>query len=173
MSPPIQGDNDHQSPRWRRRLTTVSGGKRQHCLIYSFFLEASGRLFTVILMVVKIAAVSVSSLWATLAVAFLLLFPGTSTTTNTLVRAREMAETVSSACEGVEPGDIHLIVLNSESPDQLAFFTLDSVPPAVGEIYVTDRPWNGTHLLDNGEGTVAVSQVFSSCSCFQLLALFG
>jgi len=66
-----------------------------------------------------------------------------------------------NACQDMEAGDIQLILENSDAPDQMTFFTLDNIPHAVERIYVTDKPWNGTHLLDNGEGTLYVSTCFS------------
>jgi endonuclease I len=61
-----------------------------------------------------------------------------------------------NACQSIQPGDIQIILTNGDDPTQIAFFTLDEIPAAVGQIYVTDRPWDGSQLLDNGEGVVSV-----------------
>lgn len=74
-------------------------------------------------------------------------------------KVETMSPTASpNACQDVEPGDLQIIMSNAEGQDQLAFFTLDNIPSAVGTIYVTDRPWDGTTLLDNGEGTLQVRE---------------
>jgi hypothetical protein len=65
-----------------------------------------------------------------------------------------------NACQSLQAGDIQIIMANSDDPNQIAFFTLDEIPAAVGSIYVTDRPWDGSQLLDNGEGTVSVSRTW-------------
>lgn len=65
-------------------------------------------------------------------------------------------------CQSLEPGDIQIVLFNSDDPDQVAFYTLNNFPQDVGTLYVTDQPWNGTHLLENGEGTIAVSWSHSS-----------
>jgi len=61
-----------------------------------------------------------------------------------------------NACQNVLPGAVQIILVNSEAPDQLGFFALDNIPQAVDALYVTDRPWDGQQLLDNGEGTIMV-----------------
>lgn len=67
-------------------------------------------------------------------------------------------------CQDLSPGDIQIILVNSDDPDQIGFFTLDNIRHGVGTIYVTDRPWNGTNFLENGEGTIAVRLVGIECS---------
>ena len=62
-------------------------------------------------------------------------------------------------CTGLEPGDVQILLENSDDPDQIAFFTLDIIPYGVRQIYVTDQPWDGTKFLDNGEGTIVVSRI--------------
>lgn len=61
-------------------------------------------------------------------------------------------------CADVNPGDIEIILMNTEEPDQIAFFTLDNIRHGVGTIYITDRPWDGTSFRENGEGTMKVRQ---------------
>lgn len=73
-----------------------------------------------------------------------------------------MNETVSSAptaspneCTSIQPGDIQIILLNSEDPDQIVWYCLTVIPTGVDYIYATDDAWNGTDFVDL-EGTIKV-----------------
>lgn len=55
-------------------------------------------------------------------------------------------------CARVQPGDLQIWALNAVDPDEIAFFTVATIPASVGTLYLTDNAWNGTHLADT-EGT--------------------
>jgi len=73
-----------------------------------------------------------------------------------------MNETVSSAptaspneCTSIQPGDIQIILLNSQDPDQIVWYCLNVIPAGVDYIYATDDAWNGTDFVDL-EGTIKI-----------------
>ena len=51
--------------------------------------------------------------------------------------------------------------MNTDEPDEVAFFALFDLPENM-ELFITDRAWNGTHLVDNveNEGTLMVRRCF-------------
>ena len=63
-------------------------------------------------------------------------------------------------CTSLEPGDVQILMVNSDAPDQIAFFTLDIVPYGVRQLYVTDKPWDGSQFVENGEGTLVVRTIY-------------
>jgi hypothetical protein len=64
-------------------------------------------------------------------------------------------------CARVQTGDLQIWALNAVEPDEIAFFTVATIPASVGTLYLTDNAWNGTHLVD-AEGTRTV-RVFCCC----------
>ena len=67
----------------------------------------------------------------------------------------------TNACSELEAGDVVVTLMNSDNPDQLAFFALTTVSPEVDTIFVTDQAWNGTSFMGNEEGTMAVSKAWN------------
>ena len=62
-------------------------------------------------------------------------------------------------CQELEPGDIVVFLLTSDDPDGLAFFPLVDISPDVQSLYLTDKPWDGEQLVENGdESTLEVSK---------------
>jgi hypothetical protein len=67
----------------------------------------------------------------------------------------------TNACSELEAGDVVVTLMNSDNPDQLAFFALTTISPEVDTIFVTDQAWNGTAFMGNEEGTMAVSKAWN------------
>jgi M6 family metalloprotease-like protein len=61
----------------------------------------------------------------------------------------------TAECARVQKGDLQVWALNAVEPDEIAFFTVATIPASVGTLYLTDNAWNGTHLVDT-EGTRTV-----------------
>jgi endonuclease I len=62
-------------------------------------------------------------------------------------------------CTSIEPGDISIIIFNSDPTDQIVFFPVQPVRESVGSLFVTDRAWNGTAFANSDEeGTIEVSE---------------
>ena len=61
-----------------------------------------------------------------------------------------------NACRTLKPGDIPLYLINSQDPDQIIFYSLVDIDPAVQYLYVTDNAWTGTNFADL-EGSLRVS----------------
>ncbi|GMH84549.1 hypothetical protein TrVE_jg1459 [Triparma verrucosa] len=55
------------------------------------------------------------------------------------------------ACNGLEPGDIVPIAVNTNNPDSVIFLPLVDLPQ-FSSIYITDNAWTGYHFYQN-EGT--------------------
>lgn len=64
-------------------------------------------------------------------------------------------------CQQLEAGDIAIFSVTSDDPDIIALFPLVDVYPEVDALYITDNPWNGTHLLTT-ESTIQVCRHLSS-----------
>ena len=78
---------------------------------------------------------------------------------NELATATTAPTASPNACsDTLEAGDVQVFLTNSDSPDQMGFFTLRQIYDDVGHIYATTRPWDGTKFVENGEGTVRVSR---------------
>ena len=66
-------------------------------------------------------------------------------------------------CQELEAGDIAIFSVTSDDPDIIALFPLVDIYPEVDALYITDNPWNGTHLLTT-ESTIQVCRHLSSSS---------
>ncbi|KAL7574723.1 hypothetical protein ACA910_017288 [Epithemia clementina (nom. ined.)] len=78
--------------------------------------------------------------------------------TSTLTYSRCTAPTPSPtatrvACNDLEAGDVPILLLNSQEPDQVVMFPLVDIPVGVEYLYLTDSPWDGQNFL-NTEGTM-------------------
>lgn len=76
--------------------------------------------------------------------------------TNTYTRCIEATDSPTAtpnACSALEPGDIQMLIWNSDPVDQMVFFPVSDVPESVGSLFVTDQSWNGTHFVGE-EGTL-------------------
>jgi len=61
-------------------------------------------------------------------------------------------------CSELLPGDVSVIIWNSDPEDQLVLFPVSRIPEGVGSIFVTDQPWDGTQFVHTDqEGTLEVS----------------
>lgn len=60
-----------------------------------------------------------------------------------------------NACSSLEPGDVNVIIFNSDPVDQIVFFPLNNIPESVGSLFVTDRAWDGEKFATT-EGTLEV-----------------
>lgn len=58
-------------------------------------------------------------------------------------------------CSALSPGDVHVLIFNSDPVDQMVFFPVSDVAESVGSIFVTDQAWNGTDFVTD-EGTLEV-----------------
>lgn len=59
-------------------------------------------------------------------------------------------------CSFLEPGDVNVIIFNSDPLDQIVFFTLKDLGASVGSLFVTDRAWDGQDFVTD-EGILEVS----------------
>lgn len=59
-------------------------------------------------------------------------------------------------CSALNPGDLPIWIMNSDDPDTVVIYPLAIVAPGVESLYITNRPYDGKKLLDNGEGTIEV-----------------
>jgi endonuclease I len=62
-----------------------------------------------------------------------------------------------NSCSGLGPGDVHVLIFNSDPIDQIVLFPVIDIPADVGSIFVTDMAWNGTAFVTTDEGTLEVS----------------
>jgi endonuclease I len=63
-------------------------------------------------------------------------------------------------CTNISPGDISIIIFNSDPTDQIVLFPIQPVDEAVGSLFITDRAWDGTEFTNSDvEGSVEVSEV--------------
>lgn len=60
-----------------------------------------------------------------------------------------------NACSSLEPGDVNVIIFNSDPVDQIVFFPLNNIPESVGSLFITDRAWDGEKFAST-EGTLEV-----------------
>jgi len=63
---------------------------------------------------------------------------------------------VPNACSFLRPGDLPIVLFNSDDPDQIIFYALADLEADVEFLFVTDNAWNGSALFDN-EGTYRFS----------------
>ena len=83
---------------------------------------------------------------------------GTRTYPNCIANFPTQAPTATAnPCGLFEAGDAPVFMLNTDAPDEVVFFPLFDVPENM-ELFITDRAWNGTHLVENveNEGTLVV-----------------
>jgi endonuclease I len=55
----------------------------------------------------------------------------------------------------LQPGDVMIVAVQSDDPDQVALVALVNISAGV-EIHLTDRAWNGQAFTNNNEGTVTL-----------------
>jgi endonuclease I len=60
-----------------------------------------------------------------------------------------------NACSSLEPGDVNVIIFNSDPADQIVFFPINDIPGSVGSLFVTNRAWDGEGFVAEG-GTLEV-----------------
>lgn len=73
-----------------------------------------------------------------------------------------------NACSLLEPGDLQVVIMNTDPLDQLVFLPLADIDEAIQKLYVTDRAWDGNSSFVTDEGTlvytmagdIRASQVF-------------
>jgi endonuclease I len=86
-----------------------------------------------------------------------------------------------NACTDLDPGDVSILIFNSDPVDQVVLFPVVDLPASIGSLYVTDKAWNGTDFCTN-EGVIEVRSTilvcrgtrvshyfFASCSRYLLL----
>lgn len=67
-----------------------------------------------------------------------------------------MSPTASpNECSSLSPGDVNVVIFNSDPVDQMVFFPVSDIHESVGGIFVTDKAWNGTDFVTD-EGTLEV-----------------
>lgn len=54
----------------------------------------------------------------------------------------------NNKCSTLSPGDVAIIGLQSDNPDEVIFVAFESLPPGL-ELYMTDKAWMGTSFRDN------------------------
>jgi endonuclease I len=60
-----------------------------------------------------------------------------------------------NACTDLVPGDVSILIFNSDPVDQIVLFPVVDLPASIGSLYVTDKAWNGTDFCTN-EGVIEV-----------------
>jgi endonuclease I len=70
-----------------------------------------------------------------------------------------------NACSSLEPGDVNVIIFNSDPADQIVFYTINDIPASVGSLFVTNRVWDGEGFVTE-DGTL---EVRFACSFVSLL----
>jgi len=68
-----------------------------------------------------------------------------------------------NACSELLPGDVQVLIWNSNDDDQIVLFPVSQILEEVGSIFVTDQAWDGEQFVGN-EGTLEVSIKYL-CSC--------
>jgi len=80
-----------------------------------------------------------------------------------------------NACSELLPGDVQILIWNASPLNELVLYPVSRIPADVGSLFVTDRAWDGTQFVDNGEGTlevrVSASALLVSCCVVVLYCL--
>jgi endonuclease I len=82
------------------------------------------------------------------------ILPGTTIYSKCITPTMEPTATPNE-CSSLSAGDVQVILMNSDEPDQITFFTLDLIPAGIEYIYLTDDAWDGTKFAGK-EGTVRI-----------------
>ena len=70
-------------------------------------------------------------------------------------------------CQDLAPGDIFPFIFNSEEPDNIGFFTFETIFPGT-KLFLTDKAWTGEKFFEGNQDVDGTYMVSVLCVCVRI-----